>query len=576
MSFTSITDRPVASKSEELLDVGRYIHALSSFIRDADTPLTVGIQGEWGSGKTSMMNMICENMEEVNIATAWVNTWEYSMFKEPSQIAPDCMGGLLENLKLECERKGYWPKSLSDKVNHVGGFLKNVGKFALDVGVKQLTGTAGFSKAVADGNDKKELRAEIAQIKQHIQDIVKLLIDDPSNPFKMVVFFVDDLDRIDPSIAVNVLEALKNLFDIPNAVFVLAIDYEVVVKGLESKFGKKTEQNEREFRSFFDKIIQVPFSMPLASYNIERLIKVRLASLGMSFPENESALYSSMVANTAGSNPRSIKRYINTFSLLSRLNEVDDIDNVELDNISKFALFGMVGIQLAYPKIYQLIMRDSNFLQWDERFAEICLVDLSVFPEEMKSEELYDEIWEQIIWCVCQREIFLKSRSASVLTAMNLIRTSTTDDGLVLVLERVMALTNITAVDDDIEVKQIKHKKIRYEGWEEYCQSLLEKGFSSNAIELITYVKKEIDDRCRLKGISLIMNYAPSEFGFSLDVPLKRKTKFVAIFPRKKGFSFWSPSGGQKTHKVSTTTDMNESFWEILDESILEILDRVK
>ena len=42
----------------------------------------------------------------------------------------------------------------------------------------------------------------------------------------------------------------------PNCVFVLAIDYDVVVKGLESKFGKKTEENEREFRSFFDKIIQ--------------------------------------------------------------------------------------------------------------------------------------------------------------------------------------------------------------------------------------------------------------------------------------------------------------------------------
>ena len=112
MQFTSITDKPVANKSEELLDVDRYIHALSAFIKDADTPLTVGIQGEWGSGKTSMMNMIRENMEEASIATAWVNTWEYSMFKEPAQIAPDCMGGLLDNLKLECEKKGNWPKIL--------------------------------------------------------------------------------------------------------------------------------------------------------------------------------------------------------------------------------------------------------------------------------------------------------------------------------------------------------------------------------------------------------------------------------------------------------------------------------
>ena len=40
-------------------------------------------------------------------------------------------------------------------------------------------------------------------------------------------------------------KSLKNIFDIPNCVFILAIDYDVVVKGLESKFGPKTKENER-------------------------------------------------------------------------------------------------------------------------------------------------------------------------------------------------------------------------------------------------------------------------------------------------------------------------------------------
>lgn len=64
---------------------------------------------------------------------------------------------------------------------------------------------------------------------------------------------MDDLDRINPSDAVEVLEALKNMFDMNHCIFILAIDYEVVVKGLEGKFGKKTEENEREFRSFLIK-----------------------------------------------------------------------------------------------------------------------------------------------------------------------------------------------------------------------------------------------------------------------------------------------------------------------------------
>ena len=69
------------------------------------------------------------------------------------------------------------------------------------------------------------------------------------------------------------MELLKNIFSVPNCVFILAIDYQVVVKGLEHKFGKQTAENEWEFRAFFDKIIQLPFMMPMGQYNISNYIK---------------------------------------------------------------------------------------------------------------------------------------------------------------------------------------------------------------------------------------------------------------------------------------------------------------
>ena len=75
------------------------------------------------------------------------------------------------------------------------------------------------------------------------------------------------MDRIEPKDAVKILELLKNIFSLPYCVFILAIDYQVVIKGLKDKFGDLTENNEREFRSFFDKIIQLPFVMPVSSYS---------------------------------------------------------------------------------------------------------------------------------------------------------------------------------------------------------------------------------------------------------------------------------------------------------------------
>lgn len=76
----SITDKPIDKLENDLLKVERYSVALANFIRSSDTPITIGLQGEWGTGKTSLMGLIREILDREDIATSWVNTWEYSMF----------------------------------------------------------------------------------------------------------------------------------------------------------------------------------------------------------------------------------------------------------------------------------------------------------------------------------------------------------------------------------------------------------------------------------------------------------------------------------------------------------------
>jgi len=55
--MSSITDKPISLKSQDLLKVEKYSLALSNFITRSDTPITVGLQGEWGTGKTSLMSL---------------------------------------------------------------------------------------------------------------------------------------------------------------------------------------------------------------------------------------------------------------------------------------------------------------------------------------------------------------------------------------------------------------------------------------------------------------------------------------------------------------------------------------
>ena len=56
--MTGIVDEALKQDGDDSLNIGNYIKALLNFIENTATPLTIDIQGEWGSGKTSMLNQI--------------------------------------------------------------------------------------------------------------------------------------------------------------------------------------------------------------------------------------------------------------------------------------------------------------------------------------------------------------------------------------------------------------------------------------------------------------------------------------------------------------------------------------
>lgn len=51
MATISIKDKPILASQEDLLNINKYAQALVHFILNSDTPITIGLQGEWGTGK---------------------------------------------------------------------------------------------------------------------------------------------------------------------------------------------------------------------------------------------------------------------------------------------------------------------------------------------------------------------------------------------------------------------------------------------------------------------------------------------------------------------------------------------
>lgn len=121
----SIKDKPIQNQSEDQLKINKYADALVQFILNSDTPITIGLQGEWGTGKTSMMNLLRESLADKNVATSWVNTWEYSMFRGVKETTPAVMNGLLTTLQESCGDHWTIKNETDKKMKKIGRFWKS-------------------------------------------------------------------------------------------------------------------------------------------------------------------------------------------------------------------------------------------------------------------------------------------------------------------------------------------------------------------------------------------------------------------------------------------------------------------
>lgn len=430
---TTITDIPRKGKGEDdKFGLMAYEHGLETFLRNASTPITVALQGEWGSGKTSLMNVLRDNLSGENntgdFFHVWINTWEYSLMRDSNEALLQILYKMADEVV---------SLSKTREVETFDSIKRNIIRLGFSV-------TRGIASKITNGiSDEviKEFSEEAKNSVSELREKLQYQIDEciKNNPGKKILFFLDDLDRIDPPVAVELLELLKNIFTLEHCIFILAIDYDVVIKGLKPKFGELNDKNEREFRSFFDKIIQVPFSMPVSQYSTKKYLIKELNDIGVldSTDSNDVILTNKLNKAellTVGHNPRSIKRFLNTLSLIKCINEArQKFDNVpsaqEKEGNSERKLnillnLAIVGIQVAYPKVYQLLCIEPGFTKWDDKIASkmgIPGIDEQT-KERLKSFNEFDEPWEQVLYRLCLTDKYLHNNAVNISQLLNMLR----------------------------------------------------------------------------------------------------------------------------------------------------------
>ena len=408
------SDSPITDSQHDQLGLNDFALALAGFIKTCNTPLTIAIQGEWGTGKTSLMNIVEEKIKN-DVIYLKFNTWQYSQFNMQDSLVFSFLTSMNDMLALrayntnentgsesdqmilkpqdipENDIKEAWAKThdgLKRFINPARGIIKTiVDKFLGSTAADKID---GIIKVIADdSNDDSDNVNAISSLKSQFEECIKTCINkcgEQAAEKKRCVIFIDDLDRLPPKNAVELLEVIKVFLDCKQCVFVLAIDYSVVANGITAKYGKDFDKNKG--KNFFDKIIQLPFKMPVKQYKIDSYVKnlfgsfvedtipgevekEKLLSEGnvaedtavqTIVRQKESSLtkMQDIICKTISNNPRSIKRLYNSFSLtlqvLRQKNFNGFTNNGKVEKEQFFVIFYLHCIQLSNEDMYNHIL----------------------------------------------------------------------------------------------------------------------------------------------------------------------------------------------------------------------------
>lgn len=392
--FYILDDQPTSSA--EWFNFKVYADALSRVISNDNTktPLVIGILGDWGSGKTSLMLTIKKNLEEIEpsseeslkIKSVWFNAWEQNFEQGNILTGPSLLYHVYNELGGE--------KSGSEKVKEFGeNILKASAKIAVNTAIRKYMGlTIDEVKNIFENETAS--RANLAESFQNaINDYVK-------KEYKRVVVFIDDLDRCLPENAVEILEVIKLFLNAEHCIFIIGVDRGVIAESIRVRYKDfYLDSQEYEFPitgdNYLEKIFQLSFQLPpIKSEDVEKYI-----DKGLKVPDFYKP-YLKMITQGIDTNPRKIKRILNVIELQRNLAEAiieipDDPSKIEIiKNRVGAMMIEWLIINSYYPEFRNAVLKNKQILirmhEYIKSESKIPSEELSPYLEDEKLMKLIE------------------------------------------------------------------------------------------------------------------------------------------------------------------------------------------
>lgn len=230
---------------DDKLDRAEVAARLTNLIQGIDQPFVMSLDGYWGSGKTFMLKRWHRDLEIRGCHTIYFNAWEDDFCDDPFLA-------LLGQLQTRFNESTF--QDITNDIIEVAGPLVHENLLGLFKRVTGLTLKVPWKRGKRYlVNEYHDRRAGKDELKKQLERLSNSVAEQSGHP---LVFIVDELDRCRPTFAIELLERVKHVFDVPGLVFVFGINRQELCSALRSVYG---DINASVYlRRFFD----MEFVMP--------------------------------------------------------------------------------------------------------------------------------------------------------------------------------------------------------------------------------------------------------------------------------------------------------------------------
>lgn len=394
MSSKILNDDAINSFDDDLLNRESFVENLSSSLLSWNDKksLVIGLFGKWGSGKTSIINLLEKQLSSAKEEKSSkdkkkspivinFNPWGYS---ETEDLLEPFIRQLQATLKGPDKIKGFGKKleiylnliKLTPTKQSMLSFWSAITMFFSFVGISLPQLFPDFCKEI------KELSKWISPItlivsfiiivcnivlsvikirNENLDESVSKIKKDIGNILekenRKLIIIMDDIDRLSSQEIKQLFRIVRSNADFPNTIYLLSFDREIVEKSLDI-------QNRIDGREYLEKIINIEYDLPsIPSSTLSRILMDELKNLAQNFTEDQNSIfgientkwayvYNSIVSNLT--TIREIKRYVNAVKF--KLSQYINKGVLEINLIDFLAI---EFIRLKFPEYYDFIRENK-------------------------------------------------------------------------------------------------------------------------------------------------------------------------------------------------------------------------